>query len=169
MSVETSRVVPVLKNIATRLRIESITATTEAGSGHPTTCLSAADLVAALFFAEMRYDPANPQHEHADRFVLSKGHAAPLLASTDLGYRAIRELTNPDLDLDDSRVLLRETLGLHAETTIGADLRERLTLHNFGRELAELALTLCYDAHFDDIFTVRGAPATPAPLWSQAR
>ena len=79
MTVETSRVVPVLKNIATRLRIESIRATTEAGGGHPTTCMSAADLVAALFFAEMRYDPADPQHEHADRFVLSKGHAAPLL------------------------------------------------------------------------------------------
>ena len=79
MTAETFRVVPVLKNIATRLRIESIRATTEAGGGHPTTCMSSADLVAALFFAEMRYDPAHPQHEHADRFVLSKGHAAPLL------------------------------------------------------------------------------------------
>ena len=78
MPVETSRV-PALKNLATRLRIESIRATTAAGSGHPTTCMSAADLVAALFFGEMRYDPAHPQHEHADRFVLSKGHAAPLL------------------------------------------------------------------------------------------
>ncbi len=78
MPVETSRV-PALKNLATRLRIESIRATTEAGSGHPTTCMSAADLVAALFFSEMRFDPAQPQHPHADRFVLSKGHAAPLL------------------------------------------------------------------------------------------
>lgn len=79
MSVEPSRVVPLLKNIATRLRIESIKATSEAGTGHPTTCMSSADVVAALFFAEMRYDPANPRHERADRFVLSKGHAAPLL------------------------------------------------------------------------------------------
>ena len=78
MPVETSRI-PALKNIATRLRIESIRATTEAGSGHPTTCMSAADLMAALFFAEMRYDPAHPQHPLADRVVLSKGHAAPLL------------------------------------------------------------------------------------------
>jgi transketolase len=77
--VETSSVVPVLKNIATRLRIDSIRATSEAASGHPTTCCSAADLVAALFFSEMRYDPARPRHPHADRFVLSKGHAAPLL------------------------------------------------------------------------------------------
>ena len=62
MPVETSTVLPALKNIATRLRIESIRATTAAGSGHPTTCCSAADIVAALFFAEMRYDPHNPQH-----------------------------------------------------------------------------------------------------------
>ncbi len=70
---------PNLKNIATRLRIESIRATTAAGSGHPTTCQSAADLMAALFFAEMRFDPGNPQHPLADRLVMSKGHAAPLL------------------------------------------------------------------------------------------
>lgn len=68
-----------LKNIATRLRIDSVRSTSEAGSGHPTTCCSAADIVAALFFAEMRFDPANPQDQDNDRFVLSKGHAAPLL------------------------------------------------------------------------------------------
>ena len=79
MTVETSRVVPALKNIATRLRIDSIRATSESASGHPTTCCSAADLVAALFFSEMRYDPRNPQNPNADRFVLSKGHAAPIL------------------------------------------------------------------------------------------
>lgn len=79
MSVETSPLIPTLKNIATRLRIDSLRATSESGSGHPTTCFSAADLVAAVFFAEMRYDPRNPQHPLADRFILSKGHAAPLL------------------------------------------------------------------------------------------
>jgi transketolase len=68
-----------LKNIATRLRMHSLRATSESASGHPTTCFSAADLVAALFFADMRYDPKNPHHPLADRFVLSKGHAAPLL------------------------------------------------------------------------------------------
>ena len=68
-----------LHNLATELRIDSIRATSEAGSGHPTTCMSAADLVAALFFAEMRFDPHDPQHPEADRFVLSKGHGAPLL------------------------------------------------------------------------------------------
>lgn len=74
-----SSLVPVLHNIATQLRIDSVRSTTAAGSGHPSTCCSAADLVAALFFAEMRYDPQHPQHPLSDRFVLSKGHAAPLL------------------------------------------------------------------------------------------
>lgn len=70
-----------LRNIANQLRIDSIRATSAAGSGHPTSCMSAADIVAALFFAEMRYDPKNPQNPDNDRFVLSKGHAAPVLYS----------------------------------------------------------------------------------------
>ncbi len=68
-----------LRNKATRLRIDSVRATSEAGSGHPTSCCSAADLVAALFFSVMRYDPKNPKNPNNDRFILSKGHAAPLL------------------------------------------------------------------------------------------
>ena len=71
--------IPALRNIATRLRIESVRSTSEAGSGHPTSCCSAADLVAAIFFAEMRFDPRDPRHPGSDRFVLSKGHAAPVL------------------------------------------------------------------------------------------
>ena len=68
-----------LKGIANQLRIHSITATTAAGSGHPTSCCSAADLVACLFFGHMRFDPKNPHYHNNDRFILSKGHAAPLL------------------------------------------------------------------------------------------
>jgi len=79
MPLDRSLFVPALKNVATRLRIDSIRSTSAAGSGHPTSCGSAADLVAALFFAEMRFDPKEPQHPGSDRFVLSKGHAAPLL------------------------------------------------------------------------------------------
>jgi len=71
--------IPALMNIATRLRIDSVRSTSEAGSGHPSTCCSAAEIVAALFFAEMRYDAADPQNPENDRFVLSKGHAAPIL------------------------------------------------------------------------------------------
>jgi transketolase len=61
------------------LRIHSITSTTAAGSGHPTSCLSAADVMAALFFGHMRYDAKNPHYYNNDRFILSKGHAAPIL------------------------------------------------------------------------------------------
>jgi transketolase len=69
----------VLHNLATQLRIDSVRSTSAAGSGHPTTCLSAAEIIAALFFAEMRFDPQDPRHPEADRFVLSKGHGAPIL------------------------------------------------------------------------------------------
>ncbi|MGH8637413.1 MAG: transketolase, partial [Burkholderiales bacterium] len=75
----TATSIPALQNIATRLRIDSVVSTSRAGSGHPTTCLSAADIMAALFFSEMRFDPKDPQNPDNDRFVLSKGHAAPVL------------------------------------------------------------------------------------------
>jgi len=71
--------IPILTNIATQLRIDSLRSTSEAGSGHPTSCCSAAEIMAALFFAEMRFDPKDPRNPEADRFVLSKGHAAPVL------------------------------------------------------------------------------------------
>jgi transketolase len=68
-----------LKEKGRRLRINSLKATTEAGSGHPSSCLSAADLMSVIFFNEMRFDPRDPRNPANDRFVLSKGHAAPLL------------------------------------------------------------------------------------------
>lgn len=68
-----------LRGIANQLRIHSIAATTAAGSGHPTSCCSAADVVAALFFGHMHYKPKDPHYYNNDRFILSKGHAAPLL------------------------------------------------------------------------------------------
>lgn len=83
-----------LENKAAQLRIESIQATSAAGSGHPTSCASAADIVAALFFAVMRYDPRHPQYPGNDRFILSKGHAAPLLyaAWAEAGFIRKEEL-----------------------------------------------------------------------------
>jgi transketolase len=68
-----------LRKIATRLRIHSLRMTTASGSGHPTTCLSAADIAAGLFFGEMRWNTKDPSDPASDEFVLSKGHAAPLL------------------------------------------------------------------------------------------
>jgi transketolase len=86
--------IPALKNLATRLRIDSIRSTSEAASGHPTSCCSMAEIMAALFFAEMRFDPKDPHHPDADRFVLSKGHAAPILyaAWTEAGAFDRRDL-----------------------------------------------------------------------------
>src|SRR5271156_1633726 len=80
--------IELLKGIANQLRIHSIEATTAAGSGHPTSCCSAADLVATLFFGQMKYDAKNPRYYNNDRFILSKGHAAPLLyaAWTENGF-----------------------------------------------------------------------------------
>ena len=83
-----------LKGIANQLRIHSIAATTAAGSGHPTSCCSAADLVAALFFGHMKYDAKNPHYYNNDRFILSKGHAAPLLyaAWAENGFVPVADL-----------------------------------------------------------------------------
>ena len=64
---------------AYNLRKWSIIAPAQAGSGHTTSCLSAADIVAVLFFYAMHYDPYNYENPDNDRFILSKGHAAPLL------------------------------------------------------------------------------------------
>jgi transketolase len=92
--VQTRLRIEALRNVATRLRIDSVRATSEAGSGHPTSCASAAEIVAALFFAEMRYDPRNPQNPDNDRFILSKGHAAPILyaAWAEVGFLKRDEL-----------------------------------------------------------------------------
>src|SRR6188508_937989 len=83
-----------LSGIANQLRIHSIAATTAAGSGHPTSCCSAADQVAALFFGHMRYNPKDPHYANNDRFILSKGHAAPLLyaAWAETGFIPVEDL-----------------------------------------------------------------------------
>ncbi len=83
-----------LEKIAARLRNFSLRMTTAAGSGHPTTCLSMAELAACLFFSEMRYNVRNPESWANDEFVLSKGHAAPILwaAYAEAGIIPEREL-----------------------------------------------------------------------------
>ncbi len=94
-----------LEDIATQLRVDCVRATTAAGSGHPTSCASAADLVAAIFFDAMRFDPAAPRDPASDRFVLSKGHAAPLLyaawaAAGALDRKDLVQLRQIDSDLE---------------------------------------------------------------------
>ncbi len=68
-----------LRGLARLIRYYSLIAPTHAGSGHPTSALSAADLMTALFFGgAFRYDPAAPDHPNNDRIIFSKGHASPL-------------------------------------------------------------------------------------------
>lgn len=83
-----------LEKIAYNIRVSSIIATSQAGSGHVTSCLSAADILAALFFYVMRYDPQNHENPNNDRFILSKGHAAPALYAV---YKELGILTEKDL------------------------------------------------------------------------
>lgn len=71
-----------LKQISTEIRKTIVEAVHAAGSGHPGGSLSAADIMTVLYFEEMNIDPQNPQMEGRDRFVLSKGHAAPVLYAT---------------------------------------------------------------------------------------
>ncbi len=73
------KLISFLEHKALGIRIDSIRATTAANSGHPTTCLSVADIIAALIGHVLRYDYAQPQNEYNDRFILSKGHAVPVL------------------------------------------------------------------------------------------
>lgn len=68
-----------LRDMANQLRIDSINATQASNSGHPTSCASAAEIMSVLFFNVMRYSKEFPRDPRSDRFVMSKGHAAPIL------------------------------------------------------------------------------------------
>jgi transketolase len=84
-----------LKSIARKVRKDIITSTTTAASGHPTSSLSGVEAAVALYFGGfMRHDPKNPHWPERDRFILSKGHAAPLLYAclAEAGYFPVSEL-----------------------------------------------------------------------------
>ncbi|HAK89074.1 MAG: transketolase [Nitrospirae bacterium GWC2_46_6] len=74
-----SRDIAFLKEQARIVRVEILKMLTQSGSGHTGGSLSAADIATALYFYKMRHRPDNPKWEERDRFILSKGHAAPLL------------------------------------------------------------------------------------------
>ena len=84
-----------MKETAKRLRRHIITMIGKAGSGHPGGSLSAVEIVTTLYFRLLRYKPSDPQWSDRDRFILSKGHAAPLLyaALAECGYFPIDELS----------------------------------------------------------------------------
>lgn len=83
-----------LKAMAKKLRRHVITMIAAAGSGHPGGSLSAADIITALYFRVLRYKPEDPRWSERDRFILSKGHAAPILyaALAEAGYFPVAEL-----------------------------------------------------------------------------
>ena len=86
---------PKLEELTRKIRRDIVVATTEAGSGHPSSSLSMVELCTVLFFGGvLRYDPANPQDPDRDRFILSKGHAAPGLYSVlaEAGYFPTEDL-----------------------------------------------------------------------------
>ncbi|PZH02194.1 transketolase [Streptomyces sp. NTH33] len=94
-----------LVELGQQLRVDSVRAAAEAGSGHPTSSMSAADLMAVLLANHLRYDFENPEHPGNDRFVLSKGHASPLLYSA---YKAAGAI-------DDAELLTFRKLGSRLE------------------------------------------------------
>ena len=83
-----------LKNIARMLRKDVVSMIHESGDGHPAPALSSADIITALYFNVMNIDPSNPKWEDRDRFILSKGHACPILyaALAHKGYFSLTEL-----------------------------------------------------------------------------
>lgn len=83
-----------LRGHARQLRIDIIEMLAAAGSGHPGGSLSSAEIVAALYFHVMKHDPKNPRDPDRDRFILSKGHACPVMyaALAECGYFPKEEL-----------------------------------------------------------------------------
>src|SRR3990172_786113 len=97
------RDIQTLENIARDVRINILKMLTASGSGHTGGSLSAADIAAAIYFSKMNFNPANPSWKERDRFILSKGHAAPLLYailaqagyfSTDM-LNTLRKINSP--------------------------------------------------------------------------
>lgn len=82
-----------LQKIADQLRLDVVKMVHDAKDGHPGPALSIADIVAALYFKELNIDPKNPRWEDRDRFILSKGHACPVLyaALARRGYFSVEE------------------------------------------------------------------------------
>jgi transketolase len=83
-----------LRELAQQLRVDSVRASAAAGSGHPTSSMSAADLMAVLFSRHLRYDFSTPQQRANDHLVFSKGHASPLLYSL---YKAAGAIDDEEL------------------------------------------------------------------------
>jgi transketolase len=128
-----------LKEMAKKLRRHVITMIATAGSGHPGGSLSAADIITALYFKILRYNPQNPGWSDRDRFILSKGHAAPILyaALAEAGYFSVAELAtlrrldsrlqgHTDRNLTPGVEMSAGSLGIGLSFSIGVVLAARL-------------------------------------------
>jgi transketolase len=134
-----------LKETAKKLRRHVITMIATAGSGHPGGSLSAADIVTALYFKTLRHNPENPQWPDRDRFILSKGHAAPILyaALAETGYFPVEELStlrrldsrlqgHTDSNFTPGVEMSAGSLGMGLSFAIGVALAARLDSKNYG-------------------------------------
>jgi transketolase len=133
-----------LKEMAKKLRRHVITMTATAGSGHPGGSLSAADIITALYFKAMRHNPKNQQWPDRDRFIMSKGHAAPILyaALAESGYFPVEELAtlrkldsrlqgHTDRNLTPGVEMSAGSLGMGLSFGIGVALAARLDHHDY--------------------------------------
>ena len=120
MNTDLSELIEKLEDLASQVRVWVMRSTNAAGSGHPGGSMSAADILVTLFFHRLRQSPDNPKWIDRDRFVLSKGHAAPALYSCLAlsGYFPIEELLT--LRKLDSRLqghpCMRKTPGVEMST-----------------------------------------------------
>src|SRR5918999_5910785 len=80
--------------LAQQLRVDAVRAAAAAGSGHPTSSMSAADLIAVLVARHLRYDFAHPDDPRGDHLIFSKGHASPLLYAV---YKAVGAISDDEL------------------------------------------------------------------------
>ncbi|MEE8620068.1 MAG: transketolase [Dehalococcoidia bacterium] len=128
-----------VKEMAKKLRRHVITMIATAGSGHPGGSLSAADIVTALYFKILHHNPENPHWPDRDRFILSKGHAAPILyaALAETGYFPLAELStlrrldsrlqgHPDSNFTPGVEMSAGSLGMGLSFAIGVALAARL-------------------------------------------
>jgi transketolase len=133
-----------LKEMAKKLRRHIIRMTATAGSGHPGGSLSATDIVTALYFKVIRHNPQNPQWQDRDRFILSKGHAAPILYATlaEGGYFPVAELAtlrkldsrlqgHTDRNLTPGVEMSAGSLGMGLSFAIGVALAARLDRRDY--------------------------------------
>jgi len=145
-----------LQKNATEIRMGIIEGVHAAGAGHPGGSLSIADLMAYLYFAEMKVDPKDPKNPDRDRLVLSKGHAAPALYATLAlkGYFPVEDLKtlrqanshlqgHPDMKKTPGVDMTSGSLGQGISAAVGMALSAKHFGDNFRKETAVPMKSVC--------------------------